>query len=75
MKCLRGAFLFCGGNSHGGKEAAIFTNARTSRARQVQQTSMQAALDAERDVLLQAAWRNASRYSEAEDATKDFVIE
>lgn len=48
--------------------------AHTSRAKRVQQTSMQAALDAERDVLLQAAWRNASRYSEAEDATKNFVI-
>lgn len=35
---------------------------------------MQAALDAECDVLLQAARRNVSRYSEAEDATKDFVI-
>lgn len=51
-----------------------YKNARTSRAKQVQQTSMQAALDAERDVLLQAARHNASRYSEAEDATKDFVI-
>lgn len=35
---------------------------------------MQAALDAERDVLLQAARHNASRYNEAEGATKDFVI-
>lgn len=52
-----------------------YKNARTSRAKQVQQTSMQAALDAERDVLLQAARRNASRYSEAEETTKDFVIE
>lgn len=43
-----------------------YKNVRTSRAKQVQQTSMQAALDAERDVLLQAARRNASRYSEAE---------
>lgn len=34
----------------------------------------EAALDAERDVLLQAARHNASRYSEAEDATKKFVI-
>lgn len=51
-----------------------YKNARTSRAKQVQQTSMQAALDAERDVLLQAARDNASRYSEAEDATKKFVI-
>ena len=51
-----------------------YENARTSRAKQVQQTSMQAALDAERDVLLQAARRNESRYNEAEDATKDFVI-
>lgn len=52
-----------------------YKNARTSRAKQVQQTSMQAAIDAERDVLLQAARRNASRYEDAEDATKDFVIE
>lgn len=52
-----------------------YKNTRTSHAKQVQQTSMQATLDAERDVLLQAARRNASRYSEAEDATKDFVIE
>lgn len=52
-----------------------YKNTRTSHAKQVQQTSMQAALDAERDVLLQAARHNASRYSEAEDATKDFVIE
>lgn len=51
-----------------------YKNVRTSRAKQVQQTSMQAALDAERDVLLQAARRNVSRYSETEDATKDFVI-
>ena len=51
-----------------------YKNIRTSRAKQVQQSSMQAALDAERDVLLQAARRNASRYSEAEDATKNFVI-
>ena len=51
-----------------------YKNARTSRAKQVQQTSMQAALDGERDVLLHAARRNVSRYSEAEDATKDFVI-
>lgn len=51
-----------------------YKDARTSRAKQVQQTSMQAALDAERDVLLQAARHNASRYSEAEDATKNFVI-
>ena len=51
-----------------------YKNAHTSRAKQVQQTSMQAALDAECDVLLQAARRNVSRYSEAEDATKDFVI-
>lgn len=51
-----------------------YENARTSRAKQVQQTSMQAALDAERDVLLQAARRNESRYDEEEDATKDFVI-
>ena len=36
---------------------------------------MQATLDAERDVLLHAARRNASRYDDAEDATKDFVIE
>lgn len=52
-----------------------YKNTRTSHAKQVQQTSMQAELDAERDVLLQAARHNASRYSEAEDATKDFVIE
>ena len=52
-----------------------YKNTRTSHAKQVQQTSMQAALDAERDVLLQAARRNASRYSEAEEATKDSVIE
>ncbi len=51
-----------------------YKNARTSRAKQVQQTSMQAALNAERDVLLHAARRNVSRYSEAEDATKNFVI-
>lgn len=51
-----------------------YKDARTSHAKRVQQTSMQAALDAERDVLLQAARRNASRYSEAEDATKNFVI-
>ena len=51
-----------------------YKNAHTSRAKQVQQTSMQAALDAECDVLLQAARHNASRYSEAEDATKNFVI-
>ena len=50
-----------------------YKNARTSRAKRVQQTSMQAALDAERDVLLQVARRNASRYSEAENTTKDFV--
>ena len=41
-----------------------YKNVRTSRAKQVQQTSMQAALDAERDVLLQAARRNVSRYSD-----------
>lgn len=51
-----------------------YKNTRTSHAKQVQQTSMQAALDAECDVLLQAARHNASRYSEAEDATKYFVI-
>ena len=56
-------------------EYPLYKNARTSRAKQVQQTSMQAALDAERDVLMQAARRNASQYSEAEEATKDFVIE
>lgn len=46
----------------------------TSRAKRVQQTSMQVVLDTERDVLLQAARRNASQYSKAEDATKDFFI-
>lgn len=51
-----------------------YKDARTSRAKRVQQTSMQAVLDNERNVLLQATRRNASRYSEAEDATKDFVI-
>lgn len=51
-----------------------YKDARTSYPKRVQQTSMQAALDGERDVLLQAARHNASRYSEAEDATKNFVI-
>lgn len=49
-------------------------NTHTSRAKQVQKTSMQAALEEEREVLSQTAQRNASRYSEAEDATKDFVV-
>ena len=49
-------------------------NTHTSRAKQVQKTSMQAALEEEREALSQTAQRNASRYSEAEDATKNFVI-
>lgn len=49
-------------------------NTHTSRAKQVQKTSMQAALEEEREALSQTAQRNASRYSEAEDATKDFVV-
>ena len=55
-------------------EYAEHKNTHTSRAKQVQKTSMQAALEEERDFLLQAAQRNASQYSEAEDTTKDFVI-
>lgn len=51
-----------------------YKNTHTSRAKQVQKTSMQAALEEEREALSQTAQRNASRYSEAEDATKDFVI-
>lgn len=49
-------------------------NTHTSRAKQVQKTSMQAALEEEREALSQTAQRNASRYSEAEDTTKDFII-
>lgn len=49
-------------------------NTHVSRAKRVQKTSMQAALEEERDSLLQAAQRNASQYSETEDATKDFII-
>lgn len=46
----------------------------TSRAKRVQQTSVQTVLNAERDVLLQAARRNAGQYAEAEDAKKDVII-
>lgn len=55
-------------------EYAEHKNTHVSRAKRVQKASMQAALEEERDSLLQAAQRNASRYSEAEDATKDFVV-
>lgn len=55
-------------------EYAEHKNTHTSRAKQVQKTSMQAALEEEREALSQTAQRNASRYSEAEDATKDFVV-
>ena len=55
-------------------EYAEHKNTHTSRAKQVQKTSMQAALEEERDFLLQAAQRNANQYSEAEDTTKNFVI-
>ncbi len=48
--------------------------AHISRAKRVQQTSMQVVLDTERDVLLQAARRNAGQHAEAEDDTKDIVI-
>ncbi len=51
-----------------------YKNARTSRAKRVQQTSMQTVLNAERDVLLQAARRNAGQYAKAEDAKKDVII-
>lgn len=55
-------------------EYAEHKNTHISRAKQVQKTSMQAALEEEREALSQTAQRNASRYSEAEDATKDFVV-
>lgn len=55
-------------------EYAEHKNTHASRAKQIQKTSMQAALEEEREALSQTAQRNASRYSEAEDATKDFVI-
>lgn len=55
-------------------EYAEYKNTHVSRAKRVQKTSMQAALEEERDSLLQAAQRNASQYSETEDATKDFII-
>ena len=55
-------------------EYAEHKNTHASRAKQVQKTSMQAALEEEREAFSQTAQRNASRYSEAEDATKDFII-
>ena len=57
-----------------GYKYAEHKNAHVSRAKRVQKTSMQAALEEERKALSQTAQRNASRYSEAEDATKDFVV-
>lgn len=55
-------------------ESSQRKDTHTSRAKRVQQTSMQATLDAKRDVLLQAARRNAGQYAEAEDDIKDIVI-
>lgn len=55
-------------------EYAEHKNTHTSRAKRVQKTSMLAALEEEREALSQTAQRNASRYSKAEDATKDFVV-
>ena len=54
-------YLCCGQGS--GEEALL-----------PQLDAMQAALEEEREALSQTAQRNASRYSEAEDATKDFVV-
>lgn len=43
-------------------------------ARRIQQTSMQAILAAEQDMLLRAAKRNAERYTDSELAVKDKLL-
>lgn len=43
-------------------------------ARRIQQTSMQAILSAEQDVLLRAAKRNAEQYTDSEFAVKDKLL-
>lgn len=43
-------------------------------ARRIQQTSMQAILSAEQDVLLRAAKRNAEQYADSELAVKDKLL-
>lgn len=43
-------------------------------ARRIQQTSMQAILSAEQDVLIRAAKRNAEQYTDSELATKDKMV-
>lgn len=43
-------------------------------ARRIQQTSMQAILSAEQDVLLRAAKRNAAQYADSELAVKDKLL-
>lgn len=43
-------------------------------ARRIQQTSMQAILAAEQDMLLRAAKRNAEQYTDSELATKDKTV-
>lgn len=43
-------------------------------ARRIQQTSMQAILSAEQDVLLRAAKRNAEQYTDSELAVKDKLL-
>lgn len=45
-----------------------------SYAKRIRHTSMQAALDAERDALLQAANSHARRYAESEAAVKDRIV-
>lgn len=47
---------------------------KRSYARRTRQTTMQQALSEEHDVLMWAALRNAKQYSDAEAATKDFVL-
>lgn len=43
-------------------------------ARRIQQTSMQAILSAEQDVLIRAAKRSAKRYTDSELAVKDKLL-
>ena len=45
-----------------------------SCAKRTRHTSMQVALDAERDALLQAAKSHARQYAEAEAAVKDRIV-
>lgn len=47
---------------------------KRSYARRTRQTTMQQALSEEHDALMRAALRNAKQYTDAEAATKDFVL-